>query len=101
MHALTLETKLRKARAGLSLKRVECEVVFPKKFLYLDECLLRYESLDVLEKLSGLTESSFHKCIDFKLGIIYDPVASVIFTNTKGLILNETTLTGIRRFTRK
>lgn len=88
---------LQKIKVGLSLKRVESKAVFPNKFVYIDECLRIYPSIDVIEKRCGLTSRSFYDCVDFKLGVIYDPAASVIFTNTKGIKINEATLNGIER----
>ena len=94
---LTSNDDLKRKSIELSLKVINSQSRFPRRFIYIDECYEYFKSLDEVLHKTGLTPASFWHSVDYKNGVIWDPTASVMFTNCKGMILNESTATGVIR----
>ena len=93
---LSTPEELRKHSLKLSAKIIESYSVFPRRFIYIYDCLQFFPSLeDVMTKV-GMDSKSFWHSVDHHHGVIWDPTASVIFTNCEGIVLNEPTLIGIK-----
>ena len=90
-----MDRTLLKLKIKLSDKLIRCSVRHPTRFILIEETLSYYHSLrDVAMKL-GMTESSFLNHCDIENGIINDPVASMLFLNTKGIHIYEARLKSI------
>lgn len=94
---MSREQSLLKIKNQLKKSIVQSSIPFPKRFVYITDCFQHFVSLDEIKLKTGFSNYSFEKCVHRDLGVIYDPVASLIHCNKKKIRLHEAKIKGIER----
>lgn len=66
----------------------------PRRHVKILDCLEEYRTLTELMIKTGMEEKSFWNAVDQKNGRIHDPVASVVYTNSRSIPIYENRISG-------
>lgn len=90
------EELLLKHSIGLATKRIKVSKSANRRFVFLTDVFEFTHDENSLAKELNISKNSLTNIIDYEVGVIFDPWASVIALNYKEIPLYETTLKGHR-----